>query len=96
MSIFVVIVLIESDWNLKIPDTGPQLSCVRINRIRLEFKASIYAFILHVLFRINRIRLEFKDPLPFLSACIRYRINRIRLEFKVVLMALTPAALNQY
>ena len=80
-----LLVLIESDWNLK-KDLFRILEIVIpcINRIRLEFK-DIHSSIssLNLLCSINRIRLEFKVEAQNKDIERMKRINRIRLEFKV-------------
>ena len=54
-------VLIESDWNLKCTHKdGFRPVDLRINRIRLEFKAYQGFSVFRCIFCINRIRLEFK------------------------------------
>ena len=59
---FQEIVLIESDWNLKLLLVMTALMLIqRINRIRLEFKEVTRYVPRSFKFRINRIRLEFKD-----------------------------------
>ena len=79
---FLLPVLIESDWNLKVlyPDLSQTLS--RINRIRLEFKGGAKRYAFHALSCINRIRLEFKVNESFAICPLKDCINRIRLEFK--------------
>ena len=77
------LVLIESDWNLKLTvadSTDPD--SFGINRIRLEFKGIFWYLPKIQKYRINRIRLEFKAGLT--GACPQHctSINRIRLEFK--------------
>ena len=76
-------VLIESDWNLKVPAIAAlqKVGC-RINRIRLEFKAQEAVCHIYSIRRINRIRLEFKGTFRRHNLEKRDGINRIRLEFK--------------
>ena len=62
MQMAFLLVLIESDWNLK--SLRHLLSAVlifRINRIRLEFKGRTMHWTLTSRTSINRIRLEFKE-----------------------------------
>ena len=57
------LVLIESDWNLKLHYIGYNtIWGNRINRIRLEFKDKIRKLYTFEQQSINRIRLEFKGP----------------------------------
>ena len=78
-----MIVLIESDWNLKdIPQSLFPITCLCINRIRLEFKAIQLINLLKKKRCINRIRLEFKGNHTHTKDDIGLGINRIRLEFK--------------
>ena len=56
--------------------------CLRINRIRLEFKVAYLRRLAFVLRGINRIRLEFKVRRHTCSKIFCSSINRIRLEFK--------------
>ena len=56
------LVLIESDWNLKILKfSSGGLKYNRINRIRLEFKGELEGIKMALKRSINRIRLEFKE-----------------------------------
>ena len=67
-AVFLTVVLIESDWNLKTytePSADDMTFC--INRIRLEFKVFKSAFVWSRSFSINRIRLEFKVRSMFFS-----------------------------
>ena len=92
-----LVVLIESDWNLKDERIWVQgEGAARINRIRLEFKEKYIIYPFHSVFGINRIRLEFK---VFNHASIKLceaRINRIRLEFKEACHRITPRVLFPY
>ena len=59
--VIVVLVLIESDWNLKGQRRTDSCGCrTGINRIRLEFKVIYNSYDIFSRQRINRIRLEFK------------------------------------
>ena len=83
MQMAFLLVLIESDWNLK--SLRHLLSAVlifRINRIRLEFKDDNPSILHCKNIRINRIRLEFKGRTMHWTLTSRTSINRIRLEFK--------------
>ena len=84
------VVLIESDWNLKINASRLlQSNIACINRIRLEFKACLYHLLSAHTYRINRIRLEFKVGYVKRGYRVaRKCINRIRLEFKASTMAI--------
>ena len=77
-------VLIESDWNLKLWQYPYGQSTKRINRIRLEFKEEEDVKNGVIATGINRIRLEFKEKTSFRQLACPCRINRIRLEFKVL------------
>ena len=77
------IVLIESDWNLKIYNPlDANESGMGINRIRLEFKVTPLEFKMDGIHGINRIRLEFKGNDGDHDESNANCINRIRLEFK--------------
>ena len=93
------IVLIESDWNLKQNYVQHSRSRnLRINRIRLEFKANTLGFYYEPHPSINRIRLEFKDSCCLFFCIGFHRINRIRLEFKVLqnkLLSLLSSCINR-
>ena len=81
-----LLVLIESDWNLKTERRKIILQrIVRINRIRLEFKDYNPRKALTPEDSINRIRLEFKAEDDDRVGLVALGINRIRLEFKVAL-----------
>ena len=78
-----ILVLIESDWNLKRVDAiklPADFAC--INRIRLEFKVQSLSLPHSTHDRINRIRLEFKAYICGRDISRPRSINRIRLEFK--------------
>ena len=79
-----LIVLIESDWNLKPVETLVYVVHLEsINRIRLEFKGQkTDRKNQNRRKRINRIRLEFKAKIYNLPLWRYGCINRIRLEFK--------------
>ena len=82
--VWIIFVLIESDWNLKTRSRSSQNGIrLSINRIRVEFKVCHFDFnSVFALARINRIRLEFKDRKGTVTKAFRSSINRIRLEFK--------------
>ena len=76
------IVLIESDWNLKLSKIFRFKTHIGINRIRVEFKAFFTTREPVTDGCINRIRLEFKGQKTDRKNQNRKRINRIRFEFK--------------
>ena len=62
------IVLIESDWNLKLRYELQNFIISRsINRIRLEFKECKLFSVCDISYGINRIRLEFKVCMDYKS-----------------------------
>ena len=80
-----VLVLIESDWNLKIILLIKYLSPFKVlieSDWNLKYKDTASAFPTGK--SINRIRLEFKEKTFKIINKLIYSINRIRLEFKEV------------
>ena len=78
------VVLIESDWNLKLYISKFRLFQVQQVLIESDWNLKLFARIPRAaaVCCINRIRLEFKGLLSFPALCCGSSINRIRLEFK--------------
>ena len=91
-----MLVLIESDWNLKYPVLNLFSIVVSINRIRLEFKVSSAISIRRCTCVLIESDWNLKRVEMAVLAEIHERINRIRLEFKVSLTICETTSGRQY